>query len=195
MTTKISELLEAAARQAVPVVRSIGDERLGAPTPCADYTVRDLLNHLLHVVIGFQALAARKEADFATTPDHLARIGDGWRDAFAEETERLAEAWAAPGAEEGRTGAMDLPARTVGHMILLDLNVHAWDLARATGQGFTPDPDCVRELAGPVAEMAPMGRQYGAFGEPVPVADDAPEFERLLALIGRDPAWTPPGRG
>ncbi|MEU4684792.1 TIGR03086 family metal-binding protein [Streptomyces xinghaiensis] len=195
MTTKISELLEAAARQAVPVVRGIRDDQLGAPTPCPDYTVRDLLNHLLHVVIGFQALAARKEADFATTPDHLARTGDGWRDAFAEETARLAAAWAVPGAEEGRTGAMDLPARTVGHMILLDLTAHPWDLARATGQEFTPDPDCVRELAAPVAEMVPMGRRYGAFGEPVPVPDGASEFERLLALIGRDPRWTPPGRG
>ncbi|MBQ0983696.1 TIGR03086 family protein [Streptomyces sp. F63] len=195
MTTKISELLEAAARQAVPVVRDIGDGRLGAPTPCADYTVRDLLNHLLHVVIGFQALAARKEADFTTTPDHLARIGDGWRDAFAEETARLAEAWAAPGAEEGRTGAMDLPARTVGHMILLDLTTHPWDLARATGQDFTPDPGCVRELAAPVAEMAPMGRRYGAFGEPAPVPDGATDFEKLLALTGRDPGWTPPAGG
>ncbi|WP_277882470.1 hypothetical protein [Streptomyces xinghaiensis] len=40
-----------------------------------------------------------------------------------------------------------------------------------------------------------MGRQYGAFGEPAPAPDGASEFERLLALIGRDPRWTPPGRG
>lgn len=185
----ISELLEATAARAIPVVRGVPEERLDAPTPCADYDVRALLNHLLSVIVNFQALAAKEDADFTTTPDRT--TGSDWRAAFEDESARLVKAWAGPGAEEGTTGAMGLPARTVGHMVLLDTTVHAWDLARATGQEYEAVPEVVAELGPAVEAMAPMARQYGVFGEPVSAPEDASEFERLLATTGRDPRWSP----
>jgi uncharacterized protein (TIGR03086 family) len=187
MTAKISELLDAAAREAVPVARGVGDDQLGERTPCADYTVRDLLNHLLHVVINFQALAAEKVADFTTTPDYLS--GD-WRSRFADETVRLVDAWTLPGADEGVSGTMNLPARTMGSMVLLDLTVHAWDLARATGQDFTADAASVQALGALMEEMGPTARQMKVFGEPFPVPDRASTFDTLLAATGRDPRWS-----
>ncbi|HBF83828.1 MAG TPA: TIGR03086 family protein, partial [Streptomyces sp.] len=57
--TKISELLDAAAARTCPVVRAVDDAQLTAPTPCGEYDVRALLNHLFQVVTNFQALAAR----------------------------------------------------------------------------------------------------------------------------------------
>ncbi|MCP3822086.1 TIGR03086 family metal-binding protein [Streptomyces sp. A3M-1-3] len=188
MTDKISDLLEAAAAHAEPVVRGVDDQELGKRTPCAEYDVRDLLNHLFHVVVNFQALAAKKDSDFSHTPDYLR--GD-WRGRFAEETGLLIAAWAAPGAEEGSTGAMNLPARTVGSMVLLDLTVHVWDLARATGQDFTPDEAGVRALAALVAQMGPTARQMKVFAEPCPVPGGVTPFEELLASTGRNPRWTP----
>ncbi|MEN8652141.1 TIGR03086 family metal-binding protein [Streptomyces sp. 21So2-11] len=188
MTDKISDLLEKAAALAEPVVRGVDDLQLGVRTPCADYDVRDLLNHLFHVVVGFQALAAGKEADFSQTPDYLE---GNWRDRFAVETGLLVEAWAAPGAEEGTTGGMNLPARTVGSMALLDLTVHPWDLARATGQDFTPDEEGIRALGALVAEMGPTARQMKVFADPCPTPGGATPFEELLASTGRDPYWTP----
>ncbi|WP_405778187.1 TIGR03086 family metal-binding protein [Streptomyces sp. NBC_00859] len=183
----ISDLLAAAARQALPVVRGIEDGQLTDRTPCAEYDVRALLNHLIHVLVNFQALATRESADFTAEPEYMA--GD-WRRRFGEETDALVAAWAAPGAEEGTAGAMNLPARTVGHMVLGDLTVHAWDLARATGQDFAPEPAVVEEVSPALADMAPMARAGGVFGEPVPVAAGAPEFDRVLALTGRDPHWS-----
>jgi uncharacterized protein (TIGR03086 family) len=191
MTAKISEMLDAAAREAVPVVRGMGEDQLGKRTPCAEYTVRDLLNHLFHVVIGFQALAAKKDADFTTTPDYFS--GD-WRGRFADETVRLVEAWAAPGADEGVSGSMNFPARTVGNMVLLDLTVHAWDLARATGQDFTADAASVRALSALIEEMGPTPREMKVFGEPFPVPEGASAFDTLLAATGRDPQWSPAHR-
>ncbi|MEU6083942.1 TIGR03086 family metal-binding protein [Streptomyces sp. NPDC047108] len=188
MTTLISERLDAAARQAVPVVRGVDDGRLGDPTPCAEYTVRDLLNHLFHVVIGFQAIAAREDADFTTTPDYL--DGD-WRSRFADETARLVTAWGAPGADEGVAGSMNLPARTLGSMALLDLTVHGWDLARATDQEFTPDTESIRTLGTLIEEMGPTARTMKVFGEPVAVREGAEPIEVLLAATGRDPGWSP----
>ena len=196
-TYKTGDLLAVAAAHALPVVRNLPDDRLGARTPCAEYDVRALVNHLFHVVVQFQELAAKRNADFGgDTPDYVAE-GDDWRERFAAETERLVAAWSAPGADEGTTGAMSMPARTVGSMVLLDLTVHAWDLARATGQeygtGEAPAsgvPDVVDMLRAAVADLGPTARAMGVFGEPVPVREDASDFDRLLAATGRDPYWS-----
>ncbi|MFF4317749.1 TIGR03086 family metal-binding protein [Streptomyces sp. NPDC001568] len=187
MNEKISDLLEAAAGGASRVVRGVDDRQLGARTPCETYDVGALLDHLFHVVIGFRALAAREEADFTHTPHYL---DEGWRDRFDVETARLVEAWAVPGADTGTTGAMNLPARTVGSMVLLDLTVHVWDLARATDQEFTPDEDGVRALDALVTEMGPTARQMKMFADPVPAPPGSSPFVRLLAATGRDPHWT-----
>ncbi|MFD7612018.1 TIGR03086 family metal-binding protein [Streptomyces sp. NPDC059828] len=189
----ISDLLAATTARAMPVVRGVEADDLAAPTPCADYDVRDLVNHLLHVIVNFQALAAKQDSDFSATPDRVSAAGEdtGWKELFTRESDRLVAAWAAPGAEEGSTGTLGLPARTVGHMVLGDLTVHIWDLARATGQAYEPDPDVVAELGPALDDMAPMARKWEAFGEPADVPDDAPPFERLLATTGRDPRWSP----
>ncbi|KAF4408822.1 MULTISPECIES: TIGR03086 family metal-binding protein [Streptomyces] len=190
-TTRTGELIERAAARAVPVVRGVRDDMLGLPTPCAEYDVRALLNHLTHVVVSFQDLAAKREADFSATPDHLGAGGD-WRARFEEESKRLAAAWSEPGAEDGRIGSLQLPARTVGSMAVIDLTVHAWDLSRATGLDFEePDPAVLDDVEALAATMAPTGRKRGAFGEPVPVPESAPRFDRLLGFIGRDPGWRP----
>lgn len=186
----ISELLAATAERALPVVRGVTGDALTAPTPCPEYDVRALINHLLQVVVNFQALAAKQDTDFSATTDRTA-AGD-WRETFADECARLVEAWAEPGAEEGTTGALGLPARSVGHMVLTDLTVHAWDLARATRQEYAPDPEVVAELGPAVEEMAPRALRYGAFGEAVSAPADASPFARVLAVTGRDPRWSPP---
>ncbi|MFF2328801.1 MULTISPECIES: TIGR03086 family metal-binding protein [unclassified Streptomyces] len=187
---RISELLEAAAERAVPVLDGIDDNSLAGPTPCAEYDVRALVNHLFQVVVTFQALAAREQVEFGEAPDAV--TGD-WRARFGEETAKLVAAWAVPGADEGTAGAMGLPARTVGNMALGDLTVHAWDLARATGQEFAPDEAVLGEIGPGLAAMAPMAREAKVFGEPRPVPDGASPFEQVLALTGRDPGWRPPG--
>ncbi|MEV0529471.1 TIGR03086 family metal-binding protein [Streptomyces sp. NPDC050439] len=190
----IADLLKAATDRAVPVVRAIPDERLAAATPCAEYDVKALVNHLFQVIVQFQALAAKQNSDFgAEAPDVVAE-GPDWRERFGDEAGKLVAAWAAPGADEGTTGAMDMPAKTVGSMALLDLTVHAWDLARATGQAYEPAPESsgvVAALREAVAGLGPTARKMGVFGEPLPVPEGASELERLLAETGRDPRWTP----
>ncbi|MFI6014964.1 TIGR03086 family metal-binding protein [Streptomyces sp. NPDC051243] len=186
-TYGIGELLGMARERAVPVVRGIADAALAGRTPCAEYDVKALVNHVFQVVVQFQRLAAKEASDFGETPDRVAGSPE-WRERLVEEVDRLVAAWSAPGAEEGTTGAMDMPARLVGSMALLDLTVHMWDLARATGQEYPgADAAVVAELAGAVDELAPTARRMGVFGEPVPVAEGASAFERLLARTGRNP--------
>ncbi|MDO0912699.1 TIGR03086 family metal-binding protein [Streptomyces sp. DT2A-34] len=189
-TYGIGELLAMARERAVPVVRGVPDPALGAPTPCTEYDVKGLVNHLFQVIVQFQRLAAKEASQFGeSTPDRVAE-GPDWRERLVAEADRLVAAWSVPGAEEGTTGAMDMPARLVGSMALLDLTVHVWDLARATGQDYPgADEAVVAELAGAVDELAPTARKMGVFGEPVPEAEGASAFERLLARTGRDPRW------
>jgi uncharacterized protein (TIGR03086 family) len=188
MTTKTSELLAAAAPRTVAVVRAVSDDQLSRPTPCPDYSVRDLLNHLYDVVVNFQAHAARQEVDWSAKTDHLT---EGWRDRFAAEADRLIEAWADPAALEGDSPGMGLPQGTVGEMALIDLVVHGWDLARATGQPFDVAPEVLAATHGFMDRMSETGRQMGAFGAPVPTTGAATELDRLLGRTGRDPEWAP----
>ncbi|MFC9456454.1 TIGR03086 family metal-binding protein [Streptomyces sp. NPDC056983] len=190
----IGDLLDVAVQRAVPVVGALPDGRLEAATPCAEFDVKALVNHLFQVMEQFQRLAAKQDSDFTESADRVAE-GPDWRERFGEEARKLVAAWSAPGAEEGTTGAMNLPAATVGSMVLLDLTVHIWDLARATGQEYVPEGEAlavVERLAGTVAELAPTARSMGVFGEAVPEPAGASAFERLLAATGRDPRWAAP---
>ncbi|MFE5841295.1 TIGR03086 family metal-binding protein [Streptomyces niveus] len=188
MTDKISTLLETAAADALPVLRGVRDDQLALPTPCAEYDVRGLLDHLFQVITNFQVLAAKGESDFGAAAE---RLGDDRSERFAAEIAGLIGAWAAPGAEDGLTGAMNMPARTVGSMALGDLAVHSWDLARATGQPYEPAAAVVAALGEEFTALAPTARAMNVFGAPFPVGQDATPFESLLAETGRDPAWRP----
>lgn len=191
MATRISELLAAAAARTVPVVRGIDDKHLAKPTPCAEFAVRDLANHLFQVVVNFQAVAAKGTVGWEKTPDYVAgeEIGGGdWRDRFAAETGTLVEAWSAPAAVEGDNPAMGMPQALAGNVVLVDLLVHGWDLAQATGQSYQPDPEVVAAVGPFTEQMAPMGRQMGVFGEMTDFPPDASDFARMLAHTGRKAA-------
>jgi hypothetical protein len=76
-----------------------------------------------------------------------------------------------------------------------DLPQHGWDLAVATGQDATMDPDEVELLWGSLTgdpQQWDWQRANGWYGAPVPVAGDAPRQDRVLGLLGRAPGWQPP---
>ena len=182
---KLSVLLDRARDHALPVIANITDDDLTKPTPCADYDVRALLDHLLHVVVEFQKLAVKQDADFSHTPNY-----PNWREQYPTESAKLVEAWGQPGATEGIAGNMQMPATVVGGLVLLDLTIHISDLAQATGQRFEPDPEVFAEVADLVAQMGPTAIEWKVFKEPVEAPANASPFEQLLATTGRDPRWS-----
>ncbi|MCX4960120.1 TIGR03086 family metal-binding protein [Streptomyces virginiae] len=103
--------------------------------------------------------------------------------------------WTAPSVvtPSRSSGGVDLPAVVAGAVAADELVVHGWDLARATGQDYTPDPAAVRASHAFLPAAAAQGdRGGGIFGPVVPVPDDAPLLDRAVGLSGRDPLWTPP---
>ena len=88
-------------------------------------------------------------------------------------------------------GSVPLPD-AVSKFFTGDVFMHTWDLARATGQNDTLDPEvCAAMLAGmePIEELMRGSGQYGARFD---VPDDADVQTSMLGFIGRDPAWKPP---
>ncbi|MEU4546443.1 TIGR03086 family metal-binding protein [Nonomuraea dietziae] len=173
-------LMTRATERTSALVRAVPQEQFGSPTPCAEFDVKDLIAHMEWVAELFESLG-RKGPYVEQGP----YAGD-----FTERAERTLAVWSRREAWDGTSPVMGLPMTTLAHMYLVDMVVHGWDLARATGQPYEPEPEAVSRALAFSEQMAEMGRQRGVFGPPVAVADDAPEFDRLLGVIGRDPAWT-----
>jgi len=75
-------------------------------------------------------------------------------------------------------------------MAYVEVMLHGWDLARATGQDLQFDDDAVAQAREVMDQIGEMGRKGGAFGDLVEVGDDASDWEQVLAEGGRDPGWT-----
>lgn len=173
----------------------VREDRLADPTPCPDLAVRNLLGHLTGLAVAFRD-AARKDlgpttdtSPEASVPD----VGPGWREELAKVLGELADAWREPDAWTGmtRAGGIDLPGAAAGAVVADELVIHGWDLARATGQEYTPDPAALRAAYGLLAAAADESdRDQGMFGPVVAVPADAPLLERAVGLSGRDPGWT-----
>ncbi|MGW5491732.1 TIGR03086 family metal-binding protein [Streptomyces olivaceoviridis] len=176
------------------LAESVTDEQLTAATPCPHHAVRNLLGHLLTLSVAFRD-AARK--DLGTTTDThpdaaFPDLGPGWREELPKALDALADAWRDPAAWTGgtRAGGVDLPGAVAGAVVADELVIHGWDLARATGQDYTPDPAALDSaLTFLRAAADDPDRGDGLFGPAVPVPADATPLDRAVGLSGRDPGW------
>ena len=181
------------------LVRGVRDDQLGDPTPCPDYTVADLLDHIGGLALAFTLSARKEDIPGGGNPSaDGSKLEEGWRDRIAAQLAELGEAWTDPAAYEGMTqaGPIELPAEIAALVAIDEVTVHAWDLAVATGQAYDADPAAVEAAHGFAASFEPpeggAADDGGLFGPPVPVPDDAPALDRLLGATGRDPRWSPP---
>ncbi|HEV2780887.1 MAG TPA: TIGR03086 family metal-binding protein [Actinophytocola sp.] len=189
----LQPLMEEAARAAIGVVRNVKADQLALPTPCHDWDVRTLANHLTFWTAFRSEVAARKQTPPPGNENDVDYVTDDWPRVFERQLNKAVAAWAEPGAWEGVTGLAggQSPAPFIGKMMIGELVVHGWDLARATGQSLTVSPELAEHVYDGVVEFAEQGREYKIFGEPVPVPESASVLDKALALSGRDPSWTP----
>lgn len=185
--------LRPAAQRMADLVAAVPDDALGRPTPCQEYTVGDLLDHIGGAALAFTAAAAKTPLEGGPSGD-ASNLGDGWRTRIPTDLGRLAEAWRDDAAWTGMTGAggVELPAEVAGVVALDELIIHGWDLARATGQPAAYEGPGLEAVHATVQQFRAGGIE-GLFGPEVAVAADAPLLDRILGLAGRDPEWEPPG--
>ncbi len=184
------------ARAVARLAEGVREEQLAAGTPCPDYAVRNLLGHLVGLSVAFRD-AGRKDLGVTTDTNPNAGvpdIGPGWREDLPVVLDELAEAWRDPAAWTGmtRAGGVDLPGAVAGAVAADELVIHGWDLARATGQDYEPDPAALQASYGFLKAAADdPNRGGGLFGPVMPVPVDAPLLDRAVGLSGRDPGWKP----
>jgi uncharacterized protein (TIGR03086 family) len=169
----------------------IRPEQWAAPTPCTDWDVRGLVNHIVNEdrwTVPLFAGATIEEVGSGLDGDLLGTDPVG----------SVESAVAGAAAAVGEPGALDrtvhlsfgeTPAAEYAYQLLADHLVHAWDLAAAIGVDRDLDPEVVSACAAWFADREDLYRQAGAIGPRVAVPDDADEQDRLIAAFGRDPYW------
>lgn len=177
------------------LVQQVPDDRLGDPTPCPDFAVGDLVEHVGGLALAFTAAAHKAlgpSTDSPPAPD-AARLTQDWRIRIPADLVALAAAWRDPAAWTGmtRAGGIDLPGEVGGLVALDEIVLHGWDLAVATDRPFEVDPGLLGAVHGFVESFGsdPQARG-GLFGPIVEVPADAAPLDRVLGLAGRDPAWS-----
>lgn len=182
-----------ACQRTTEVLANVTDEQLSAATPCSEMRMGDLVTHVGDLAKAFTA-AARKEfgplTDVAPEPA-AARLDADWRASYPAHLDDLARAWQEPAAWEGmtRAGGIDMPGDVTAMVALTEVVIHGWDVAKASGQPYDIDPATAEAVLPYVAQVAAEGPVEGLFGPAVPVGDDAPPQDRIIALSGRDPGW------
>lgn len=184
---------------AVAAIRAADPARFGDPTPCTDFTLGKVVDHLAFGLLLAEYAARKQDWDAGWDPSGTAPYLIGhpeseWARLTAEQGERVAQAWAAPAAWEGEApfGGAAMPASSIGSMMIAEFVLHGWDVARGAGVDLLEvSPGLGAAVLEGVEAIAPMGRDGGWFGAEVPVPDGVPTLDRALAASGRDPSWTP----
>ena len=166
------------------LVQSLAPNDLGAQTPCEQWVVRDVLEHLLGNLEVFTGVA-RDGKPFAM-PEERERLGPDPAASFRAAADENLAAWRGSDAVDQPTGM--IPGVTLFDINLADAVMHTWDIARAVDRDPGIDPEVVElVLAKMEGEWHQIGHKMGAFGPPCDAPAGAPPLDRLLALTGRQP--------
>jgi uncharacterized protein (TIGR03086 family) len=190
--------LETAARRLGELVAGASDDELGRPTPCPAYSLGDLIQHVGQMALAFGGAAVKDPGPISDlSPSGDASLLEGrWRETIPAGLAAMARAWQDPAAWEGMTriAGSESPAEVIGRAAADELVVHGWDMARARGLEYDQDPAAVdaarRFLSLFASPDAPAGPDV-AFGPSRDLPDGASGLDKVLALAGRDPGWSP----
>ena len=168
------DVLSRALGQATRVLSAVRADQLDDATPCRDWTVARLVGHLVVGPSNFVTMAGGGEVDWSAEPP----LPADWTAEFRTAADQLLATWRQAG-DAASPQAVDWQTA--------EFAVHAWDLARATGQSTDLDPEVAqRGLDFMSAALTPENRR-DVFGAAVTVPAEAPVYERLVAFAGRDP--------
>src|SRR5579863_385130 len=177
--------IERATAFASEKVNQVKPGDMTKPTPCAEFDVQALLNHMLG---GLTMLTAAAGGGTATMPEGD-QFGSDPGATYDERRDALLEAVQSPGVLE-RNWEMPFGSMAGGMMAgiaFMEHLTHGWDVAKATGQDTTLPADLVTECTELVTPMDAMLRMPGVCGPRVEVPESASAQDKLIAFMGRTP--------
>ena len=172
------------------VLEHTSSAQLSSPTLCSEWTVKDLLNHMVGGATMF-AISAEQ----GSVPDEVLgqlmggdNVGDDPQGAWAKAAQRAMSAFEQPGAMDKivKLPFGEMPAGIALNIAIFDVATHAVDLARATGQHVADTELLEGALAIGQQMVGPDLRTPGVFGAEQTVGDSASAEDRLLAFAGRN---------
>lgn len=191
---KLQRALDAAGQ----LVAGVRSDQWSNPTPCPEWTVRALVDHLVTGNRRFAAIVSGEEPPPRETlgqAQGIDQLGDDPAGAYRDAAAALLAAFDRPGVLDRvfRVPAGPVPGVVALHLRITEALVHGWDLAHATGQpAQLPDDLAEEELAFARGAAAPdVPRTGRPFGPPLPIPDDAPAIDRLAAYLGRSATERP----
>ena len=163
------------------VVANLTADDLDRPTPCREFTVRGVLEHMIGGATLFAAAYRGESPAEPDVSDVLAGFGPAMENLFGAVT--------APGALDQKIAAPfgEVDGEDFARYIALDGIIHGWDLATATGQPYNPPADLVAAIETYARRAVDPLRDGDAFAAAVDAAPDATPIERLAAFTGRRP--------
>jgi uncharacterized protein (TIGR03086 family) len=177
-------------------VQSVSAADLRRGTPCAGWSLGDLLGHMIAQHNGFAAAAGGERSDVAAWA--VRPMGDEPAAEYTAAADRVIAAFAAHLPDRGFwlpeiSAGGPIPAAMAISMHLVDYVVHAWDVAATVGADLEFDDD-LTSAALAVAEQVPDDEsreaEGAAFKPALPVPPGSSTLDRLLLLLGRDPRWS-----
>ena len=183
--------LPLAADQFAAIAALVTPDDLTLPTPCGEWNVAQLIEHVVGGNLMAASLLAGSSRDEAVAILSGVDLGDDPHVPLRDSLRAQAQAFADPAALDlvVHHPAMDMPGSQLLGFRVGDLLVHSWDLARAIGADETLDPEVVAVVAQNIEPMRPFIGQVGMFGDgpsgDLPVDTDAQMA--LLDLMGRRP--------
>ena len=185
--------MAAAAAESARIVGGVRSDQLSATTPCNDWDLHALLNH----IILWTAYSAERRARDEQVPDELMNkdfvAEPGYAADYAAQLDKAVAAWSDPAAWQRNLNVMGTPtpASDVAALLIAEMVLHGWDAAKASGQRYTARDDVAAAVLTAVRANAELFRKYQGFADAVPVPASASALDQALAESGRDPAWTP----
>jgi uncharacterized protein (TIGR03086 family) len=183
MTAEILEQFQLASDSFENLLGGVRPDQLATQTPCPDWSVRELVGHVIKGNLMFTRLLSGAE------PPAVDAAGDPAA-AISGSTKALREAASAEGVL-GKTFNTPMGERTGGRLMairVLELSVHGWDLAQATGQRFELPEPIVETCFAVLRATLPEDRNGLPYGPEQQAAPEAGPTQRLVAFAGRTAA-------
>lgn len=189
IATDVSATHRQALAAVRPIVAGIRDDQWDLPTPCEGWTVRDLLNHIVAGNLWAAALARGRTIEEVGSALDGDMLISGPVAAYDMSAESAASVFELPGALEAPCAVSygPVPGSVYAGHRLIDVLIHGWDLASATGQPTDLDPRLVEacwEIVRPQLSLLQASGEYGA-AKPAVSDDEGESQASLLAALGR----------
>lgn len=191
------DALDRAQACAADLIAQIEPADWERPTPCDEWSVRDIVNKMVASTWMFAAFARRSPLDPAYDLVHPVEVlGDDPVATFEQAARECREAWHADGALDGAAPSTvgEFPAKAVLNARIFDTTILTWDVARATGRPHGIDDDLASYVLRVAQALVPNVRNVDPerYRDAAGVPESASVVEQMIATTGRDTNWTAP---